>query len=293
LTTLERVAGLPQGDVPVCPALSPPDTGASARADDLRGQDDANGAQSARVFLCFRPGRALMVDLAALHVRLQAGVASGAADTPGMLARICASELALNGAMVTLMTETGHHELLSATDGVAAETDRLQFLLGEGPFVEAFRSRRPILVADLGGPASSRWPMFAKAVSTIPAAAVFAFPLQAGAARAGTLGFWRATVGPLDGTQLAGALLGADMVLRALLDGANPTVSAASTAGRDTALSSERAVVYQASGMVAEQCRIPIGAALARLRAHAFATDRSITDVAADVVARRLRLAPE
>ena len=51
-----------------------------------------------------------------------------------------------------------------------------------------------------------------------------------------------------------------------------------------------RFVVHQASGMVAAQLEIGVGEALVRLRAYAFANDRSLSEVAEDVVARRLRL---
>jgi hypothetical protein len=51
-----------------------------------------------------------------------------------------------------------------------------------------------------------------------------------------------------------------------------------------------RFVVHQASGMVAAQIEVSVAEALIRLRAHAFANDRRLADVAADVVARRLRI---
>ena len=51
-----------------------------------------------------------------------------------------------------------------------------------------------------------------------------------------------------------------------------------------------RFVVHQASGMVAAQLEIGVGEALVRLRAYAFANDRLLSDVAEDVVVRRLRL---
>ena len=52
---------------------------------------------------------------------------------------------------------------------------------------------------------------------------------------------------------------------------------------------SHRAEVHQASGMVAAQLDITVGQALVRLRAHAFGNGRNLTDVAHDVVGRRLR----
>ena len=49
-------------------------------------------------------------------------------------------------------------------------------------------------------------------------------------------------------------------------------------------------VLYQAQGMVMVQLGVSLGEAMSRLRAHAFAENRPLGDVAADVVARRLAL---
>jgi hypothetical protein len=49
-------------------------------------------------------------------------------------------------------------------------------------------------------------------------------------------------------------------------------------------------VVHQASGMVAVQLGVTVGEALIRLRAYAFAHEMTLTELAAEVVSRRLRL---
>jgi hypothetical protein len=51
-----------------------------------------------------------------------------------------------------------------------------------------------------------------------------------------------------------------------------------------------RTEVNQATGMLVGQLNEEPALALARLRAHAYATDRTPTDVARDILARRLRL---
>lgn len=48
-------------------------------------------------------------------------------------------------------------------------------------------------------------------------------------------------------------------------------------------------MVHQAAGMVAAQLDTSVADALIRLRAYAFGNDLPLTDVARDVVARRLR----
>jgi len=51
--------------------------------------------------------------------------------------------------------------------------------------------------------------------------------------------------------------------------------------------------VHQATGMLSVQMAVSMDEALVRLRAHAFAHDKSVVEVSRDVVARRLRLSPE
>ena len=50
------------------------------------------------------------------------------------------------------------------------------------------------------------------------------------------------------------------------------------------------AEVHQASGMVSVQLGVGVGEALVRLRAHAYAAEQPLREVAADVVGRRLQL---
>jgi AmiR/NasT family two-component response regulator len=50
--------------------------------------------------------------------------------------------------------------------------------------------------------------------------------------------------------------------------------------------------VHQASGVVSVQLGITVGAALAVLRAHAFAEGSTLAEVATQVVDRRLKLGP-
>ena len=51
--------------------------------------------------------------------------------------------------------------------------------------------------------------------------------------------------------------------------------------------------VHQATGMLIAHLNLPASAALARLRAYAFGHGRSLREVAADIVAGRLRLDEE
>jgi hypothetical protein len=187
----------------------------------------------------------------------------------------------------------GGHHLMRATDEVSRRLAELQLTLGEGPSVDAFASGGPALASDLAdGEPGLRWPAFAPAAGQAGAAAIFAFPLVVGAIRAGVLGLYRDRPGPLTGRQLGDALLFADtatlLLLNAQADGAPVADSELQPAG----FPSYRAEIDQATGMLTEQLGVTITDAFARLRAHAYANDLQLAEVARDIVARRLRLHP-
>jgi hypothetical protein len=63
--------------------------------------------------------------------------------------------------------------------------------------------------------------------------------------------------------------------------------------GQPADLALHRAEIDQATGMLTEQLGVNITDAFVRLRAYAYVNDRQLTDVARDIVARRLRLFPD
>jgi hypothetical protein len=97
---------------------------------------------------------------------------------------LCAASveaLPVGGAGLALMTATGHGGTVAATDGPAMVMENLQYTLGEGPCMDAFRDGRPVLHSDLASTGMSRWPGFVPAALEAEIAAMFAFPLQVGA----------------------------------------------------------------------------------------------------------------
>src|SRR6266702_4046978 len=170
--------------------------------------------------------------------------------------------------------EMGH--LLRVTDEVSEQLAELQLTLGEGPCSDAAAVGGPVLSSDLGdAEAVGCWPVFAPAARQAGAAAVFAFPLRIGAIRAGVMGMYRDRPGSLSDFQLGDALAFADTATMLMLD------------------SADQAEVDQATGMVTEQLGVGIAEAFVRLRAHAYAYDRRLGDLARDIVARRVRLSPD
>ena len=118
--------------------------------------------------------------------------------------------------------------------------------------------------------------------------AVFAFPLQVGAGRLGVLDVFRARPGPLSADELRQALTFAEVAVTTLLDGQSAAGPGTAAAGLDEAMDG-RAELFQAQGMVMVQLGADLAEALVRIRAHAYAHNRPLTEVAADIVAGRLR----
>jgi GAF domain/ANTAR domain len=212
------------------------------------------------------------------------------AAPPARIVSLCrrgAAQLNVDGVSVGLVTTTGYRSSLCATDEVSARIEDLQVSLGEGPCVDAWSSGEAVRVRDLAAIPAGRWPVFAPAARDAGAAAIFSIPLFVGTTRLGALDVYRKTAGEVTEAELDGQLELGEAVTRALLDrqgdGTGPGPSAYGAEEHSVEL-------FQASGMVSVQLDVSVDEAKARLRAHAYATDRSIRDVARDVVTRRLRL---
>ncbi len=184
--------------------------------------------------------------------------------------------------------ESGTPGATYTSSELTVKLEELQFTLGVGPGPDAFRQGVPIIESDLVARPPPAWIGFNGPAVEEGTRAVFAFPLQVGAARIGTLTLYRDRSGPLDDDIYADALVMADIVTLAFLamqarvpDGALPDEP--SDAG------AYGAEIHQASGMVSVQLDINVGEALLRLRARAVADSTSVAHLATAVISRQLR----
>lgn len=223
---------------------------------------------------------------------------------PAGLVDTCQRSTAVTGVGLAVMDADGVGGLVAATDGVAQRMEDLQFSLGEGPCRDAARSGVPVLVPDLRDTAPHRWPAYVPGALDQGIRAVFTFPLRVGSTAIGVLDLYRARDGDLTGAQFDAAAAFADAATAVLLHlqysgtparGAGAEPDGSTPDGEFpppqhlTKVLDRRAVVHQAAGMISVQLKTPPADALVRLRAHSFAVDRPIMEVATDVVARRLR----
>jgi ANTAR domain len=200
----------------------------------------------------------------------------------------CVRLVGVSGAGLVLTSDPDGAETICVTDPVTEKMEELQFALGEGPGVDAHHLRRPVREPDLGAVDGERWPAFRREALTNGIGAVFAFPLHLGVIRLGTLDLYRDRAGALDHEQLANALVLADVAIDGILDlqAQVPLGALHSRLGPG----GHRTAVHQATGVLSVRLGVSMADALARLRAYAYASQRSLYDVAADVVGDRLNL---
>ncbi len=236
---------------------------------------------------------AVLWDLVAAH--------AAAAGRGVSVADVCAVAVAkaqASGAWVAAASRGGPDFVICVTDPVAERLAEISLMLGEGPCHDVLATGAPVLAADLGDAESvRRWPAFTPEARDGGAAAVFVFPLVIGAIRAGVMGLYRVSPGPLGGPQLGDCLLLADGTTMLLLGSLERSPDGADDGrgfdGQPSGLAVHRAEIDQATGMLTVQLDVSAGEAFARLRAYAYAEDRRLADVARDIVARRLRLHPD
>jgi hypothetical protein len=225
-------------------------------------------------------------------------------DVAGRLDRICrtvARHLRADGVGITLMDMDGRPAgAIAASSSQFRYLEELQFALGEGPCVEAYAARSPVIEPNVAGSGLRRWPGYAPAAHEHGVNAVFAFPIQIGAARLGVLDVYRYEAVPLAPDALEDALGFARICLATLIgrEGAGPSPGPGPGSGlgpggehadglgdglgETLRLSAE---AYQAQGFIMVQLGVSLPDAMSWLRAHAFAVNRPIVEVAREVLA--------
>ena len=211
----------------------------------------------------------------------------------GQMQRLCraaASTLPASGVGISLISETGTQVTVAASGDPTERMEELQFSLGEGPCLEAYRIRQPVLIPDLTGIVSDRWPGYAEAASDFGARAIFAFPLQTGMARLGAMDVYRDEPGNLSTPAMRFALSFAEVATAYILDAQLQPTSREGVL-RDAV--DNRYEVYQAQGIVMVQLGVSLAEAMVRIRGHAYANNRRVGDIADDILAGRLTFEPD
>lgn len=182
-------------------------------------------------------------------------------------------------------------ELLASTDHTTALLEIIQVRSGEGPCLAAVRSRGVVVVDDVERVAD-RWPSWVEGARRLGVDSAYGIPLHVRGAVVGALNVFheeRAALAPGDVAVLAalGEAAGAALVQhRAVRD-------AETLAGQLQRALESRVVIEQAKGLVAERHNVDVGEAFRLLRSHARSASRSLSEVAAAVVAGREEIPAE
>lgn len=195
--------------------------------------------------------------------------------------------LAVTGASISILGTGGAHLTVCSSDSVATRLDELHLGLGEGPRWQVTRTGRTASSADVSLDADTLWPVFGAAATLLGARAVFACPIIVGRVVIGVVDMYRLTPGLLSSDAAAQAR----SLTRSVA--APAAMKALGAANRHDSVEAPRAPalrreVHQATGMVFVQMNVRMNEAFALLRAHAFASDRSVEDVARDVIDGRI-----
>jgi hypothetical protein len=225
-----------------------------------------------------------MTDRTAILAKLARLAAANAAHQH-LAERLCeASRLILgaDGAWITVQDGSGARVPLSATDQVAATLEDLQDVIGQGPCHDAYQERKATTMTVRDQP-DLEWPEFSRAAwHRVGSVRIHAYPMRPGADTFGVLSIYFTTPRePAEPHESAQFL--ADAVGAALLRDPVPREG-----NLGEGMLSTRAELHQATGMVIAQLHIPPEDALAILRAHAYAHDNTLADIAHQVISRQL-----
>jgi hypothetical protein len=258
----------------------------------VEGWGDGTAAEIPGEFYnCPNPVRLNVAILDQLLVAVHGRRGVEAAD---QLCEACVVLLGVDAAAISLVFDGASSGTLGSSGAPARVYDELQFTLGEGPCLDSVAARTPVLVVDLADPKELRWPAYGPAMLSHQIRGVTAIPIVVAGEFVGALDLFRARPGPLLDDNFAGAVAAAEIAAVPVLDLMDGDLQAAAADPNSNAWAElntlSRADVSQATGMLVAQLEVEPAEALVRLRAHAYATGHSVSDVARDILERRLKL---
>lgn len=206
----------------------------------------------------------------------------------GSLATPIAEALPVSGVAISTLGDFLGNETVAASNETAARLDELQFDLGEGPCWDAFGTGRPVLVPDLRQQPSRMWPAFSDAIRTEGIGAIYAFPLFVGPLHLGAIDMYSTEPRTLTDVHTRQSTAFASVVSRLVLHRALERAGEDRDSGTSNDTRFSRRTIHQATGMVLAQLDLPPDEARLVIQAHAFATGRTMQEIAEDIVERRL-----
>lgn len=208
-------------------------------------------------------------------------------DVPRRVCEAVRDGLGVDGATLSLLTDTPSRQLLAASDDAALQLEEIQFTLLEGPCIAAAQTGEPVAVHDLRHDVTP-WPLFGALMrEKLPQmTSVYALPLFFGDYVLGTVDLLALRPHALDEEDLVQASDVADAVTAALMR-TREMIITGSRAPEWEPRALVRAHWFDTARAVATLVTrrgLSQEDALALMRAEAFRSGRSLADITADVL---------
>lgn len=208
------------------------------------------------------------------------------ADLLHTLVRRCVELLDVAAAGLTLADERGGRQVLASSTEQARLLELFQLGIDEGPCVECFANRAPVLVADIAAE-SARWPRFAAEAARQGFASVHALPMRLRKQAIGALNLFGAQPGALGSGDVDLAQGLADTATIGILQERAIRHGEMMSEQLQTALNS-RVTIEQAKGVLAVTGRLSMDEAFAALRDYARNHNLLLGEVARGLTERTL-----
>jgi GAF domain-containing protein len=198
--------------------------------------------------------------------------------------------VAVDAAGLLLADPSGRLQFMAASDEASTLLELFQVQHHEGPCLDAFRARTPVVNADLQA-AGERWPLFAPRATGAGFRSVHAIPLRHDDQVIGVLNLFGTASGELGASDVQIVQALADVATIALLQERALRRAEVLTEQLQGALNS-RVVIEQAKGALARMRGVDVDEAFGMMRAYARTNRRRLGDVATAVVTDPTSVAP-
>ncbi len=198
----------------------------------------------------------------------------------------CVELLDCAEAGLLIVEPAGALRVMASSSERSEALELLQVQHEEGPCFESHLRGEQVFSEDLAA-AGDRWPRFTPLAVEKGFRSVQALPMRVGAETIGTLNLFRTATGRIEADDLSLAQGMADIAAGALMRERSLRETRSVVGQLQGALRS-RVIIEQAKGAVAERAQIDVEAAFGRLRGHARAHNRRLSDVAWEIIDGRL-----
>lgn len=232
------------------------------------------------------------VEVAAALMDQLAGTLNGMDDLPDYLDRVChgvkQSVTGCDAAGVTLMVDD-RFRTAAYTTATTLQIDAIQYAIGDGPCLDAYRNRRENLL-DLSV-AEQRWPAFGIAAKDSDIKTIFAVPLISGDRAFGALNLYGCAVDAFSDIDVTLVRMAASRAADALASVLH-LVGMRELVGQMEAALASRAVIEQAKGIIIGRHGVDEDSAFGILAQQSQHTNVKLHNIAAEMVAAAVKGEP-